>query len=242
MPLSYEENFTVLHVECDPFGRMTPGAVLRRVQELSTAHCETLGVNEALYQDTHTVFLLSRVSLEVADMPRLGQAVCIRTCAYGVRRAVYYRVTTLMDAEGKTLCQLDSRWLLVDTQSRRILRRSPGGLFDQFDEEAGPPAHAEMEIPAAGPVAHCAQLRAVYSLCDRNGHINNARYADILCDHLPLERLEAGPVRKLLLVYRSEIPLGDAFDLAHATTEDGSDYFVAFTGEGVKSFEGYVRF
>lgn len=241
MPLIYEEDFKVLHSECDPWDRMTPGAVLRRVQEMSTAHCDSIGMDEAHYEKTHTAFMLSRISLQVQRIPMLREPVRIQTRAYGMHRAVYQRVTTLYGADGQVLCEADSRWVLVDTQTRHILRAEPEGFDSPFMDMPGAEEH-DMGMPKKieGP-AQTGQFTASYSLCDRNGHMNNTRYADVVCDLLPIEKLQAGPVRRMLMVYRAEIAMGDGFDVAYGAAGENGYLFVA-EAEGRKRFECYTQF
>ena len=50
--------------------------------------------------------------------------------------------------------------------------------------------------------------RAVYSRCDRNGHMNNTVYADLICDALPLEVWRTHTVTDVILYYHKEVPMG----------------------------------
>lgn len=241
MPLVYEEEFTVFQFECDPWDRMTPGAVLRRVQEISSAHCNHLDITQKHYEETHTLFLLSRLSLQVGRMPQFEEKVCIQTRAYGMHRAVYQRVTSLYCAKtGELLCETDTRWVLVDTRTRHILRKEPEGFNSPFTDLPGAEGH-EMQMPKMGEASESQTLCATYTLCDRNGHLNNARYADLVCDMLPIEQLEKGPVRKMLLMYKAEIGLMQAFTLNRHPANGGGFGFVASQHEQ-KNFECFVNF
>lgn len=238
MPLIYEKDIQITFSECDAFGRMTPGAALRRIQEIATEQCERLGFDDAFYQRTGTVFLLSRLSLQISAMPGPAQPARLKTRAYGMRRAVFHRVTGLYGPDGALLCEADSRWVLVDTATRRIMRKPLDDFLPYFNED---PAEAhDMEPPRlAGEPQPLGGMQAAYSLCDGNGHINNSRYADLVCDRLPLAALEQAPPRKLLLFYRSEIPLGQDFSLYTAQAEGGAAYYAA-QQDAAKNFECWV--
>ena len=58
-----------------------------------------------------------------------------------------------------------------------------------------------------------------------NGHLNNTRYADILCDALPWSVWEQGTVQDLLLFYHREVPRGESFTLSRARTGEKQYYF-----------------
>lgn len=240
MPLCYEQDFNVCHFECDPWDRMTPGAVLRRVQEIGTEQCVSLGVDEALYRRTGTVFLLVKLSLQMyGRMPAIEETIHMQTRAQGMRRAVYHRVTSLHTQSGEKLCEADSRWVLVDTAARRILRK-PLAEFEPFFCETPTEEHP-MDLPRPEALYHIDDLCATYSLCDRNGHVNNTRYADMMCDHLPLERLQKALPRQMLLHYHTEIALRQAFTLHGAPVGPDGYYFAASQGDG-RDFEGYALF
>ena len=48
----YSESFTVKAYECDAEARMTPGAILRRAQQISTDQCDLLGLTNEVYART----------------------------------------------------------------------------------------------------------------------------------------------------------------------------------------------
>lgn len=239
MPLVFEQQLTAHQYECDPWDRMTPGSVLRRVQEISTAQCESVGLDEALYRATHSVFLLSKLSLQVARMPGVNQRIRMQTRAYGVHRAVYQRVTSLYDENGATLCEVDARWVLVNTETRHIYRREPEGFNSPFSTPPSAEGHDLSLVKAEQAPEKMAELPATYTLCDRNGHINNTRYADLLCDLLPTQVLAAGPVREMRLFYRSEIPMGQIFVISGAKVDENGWYFNAGVDK-TKNFEANI--
>ncbi|MFQ7004123.1 MAG: hypothetical protein ACLRRT_10895, partial [Ruthenibacterium lactatiformans] len=61
-------------------------------------------------------------------------------------------------------------------------------------------------------------------------------YADIVCDHVPLERIAAHAPARLAVVYHSEVPMGASFTLLRAQTGENGWYFVGTDGEK-KHFE-----
>lgn len=240
MPLCYDDDFIVYQYECDPWDRMTAGAALRRIQEASNAQCDSIGLTFEAHDRTHTVFLLSKMSLRVVSrMPHLYEKIHIQTRAYGMRRATFHRVTSLHTAAGEKLCEADTRWMLVDTTTRRILRTLPDEFAHILVDTPGAEEH-DMNFPHPTSLVDLGEFRAGYSLCDRNGHLNNTRYADIMCDHLPITEFEKGPPQRVMLYFRAEIPFNHTFTLGSTAADDGY-YFLASEG-GKKSFEGFVSF
>lgn len=239
MPSLYEQSFKVFQFECDPWDRMTPGAILRRAQEISTAQCEDLNINNELYRRTNTVFLLSRISLKIMRPFTVGDTVRMETRPYAMHRAVYQRVTTFYNEAGEAFCEIDSRWVLVDTRTHRILRREPEGFTTPFTEQPGAEGHS-FDYLAHDELTLLREGVAGYSFCDRNKHLNNSRYADIVCDALPLEKLQKSLPKTMLLFYRSEVALGESYQLFTAPAGENGTFFEG-SHNGTRRFEAYVE-
>ena len=137
------------------------------------------------------------------------------------QRATYKRITLVADEAGEEVACVDSRWVLVDTESRHILRKAPPEMElawpVQVDRqlEVGLPARPQDMEPAG-------EVLARYTQCDMNGHVNNTRYADVACDVIPVEEWQNAAVRRMTIHYHKEIPLGQSAPLTRARMEDGS--------------------
>lgn len=233
----YEEHFRVTDCEADCMRRMTLGAILRRTQQIATDHCDQLGLDAPLYARTHTAFLMAKLALESYVPLRIGDEVRMVTKPSAPQRAVYHRVTDFFLPDGVLACTVDSRWVLVDTQTKRILRQPPEELHMPFGR--APEKELDVSLRKA-PAQAVGQERATYTRCDVNRHLNNTHYADIVCDYLPAEDLVANPIRRMAIVYHNEVPMGAAFTLHRARLTEGDWYFL---GEGEKKhFEAQVTF
>lgn len=236
---SYTQTVTVNSTDCDLARRMTPGALLRRCQQLATDHCTLLGLTNEYYQKEHVAFLLAKLACRWNRPIHLDEEITLCTRPEAVKRAVYKRITEVSDTAGREIALVDSRWVLVDTQTRHILRRPTPAIAaapfaGQIDREL------PFTLPRPGSAEPLGQQRAVYSLCDQNGHINNTRYIDLACDALPLETLAGTPVSYLCANYHNEIPAGQGFDTERAQLDDG--WYFACSQPQKRCFEAYLRF
>lgn len=239
-PDCYQTTRAIPEFECDPSLRLTAGGLLRIVQEVSTRHCTLLGITMDRYQQTNTAFLLAKLCARVYEDIPAGAEVAVTSRPSGAIRAVYHRYTTLTLPDGRLAAAVDARWMLVDTRSRRILRRAPDELGLPFDIGSVPEFPLRITRPE-GPLTPAGQELAGYSRCDQNRHMNNTRYADILCDRLPLDRLEAGPIRELCLSYHREVPMGRTLSLFFRETAPGAYYFLGREGDQ-DCFEAALHF
>lgn len=241
--LVYEETFPVLQPECDLNGRFTLGGILRATQQAGTNQCEKLGVGGAYMLRFGTAWILAKVSVEVYGELRDGDRLRIVTEPFAPVHAVYQRVTSFYGTNGALLAQTDARWIMADIKTRHILRRPPEGMELPFQAEPNK-AHT-LSIFRGEALVPGGEATASYSQCDSNRHMNNTRYADLLCDALPLEEWQAGQcAKKAVINFRSELPLGRTMQLARGEIEgDGRrGWYVTGTEGGTRCFEANLYF
>lgn len=233
-------SFPVTSADCDLKRRMTPGALLRLCQNIATDHCTALGLTSEYYAQNHLAFLLAKISCRWNRPIYLDERITLCTRPEAAKRASYKRITEVRDAAGEEIALVDSRWVLVDTDSRRILRRPTEGIAALPFAET-----VERELPFRLPRPDAAEVlwecRASYSQCDQNGHINNTRYIDLACDALPLEQISETPLETLCVTYHSEIPAGQTYTVERAQLT-GRDWYIACNQPQKRCFEGVFTF
>lgn len=235
----YQTTFRVFEWETDQNGIMTTGSLLRRVQQLGTDHCESVGMNDALYEHCGAIFLMVKSAVEWKRPVTVGEHLRMDTAAGTAQRAVYPRVAELIDEKGEVVCEVDTRWVLVDAVQHRILRRPPEEMDLSFF--GGAPLALSMELEKLqGSFVESGTRCALYTECDRNGHLNNTKYADWMYDLVPCERWNTEWVKRCVIHYHHEIPLNT--EAALATCSEGAIFAVQGSREGRKCFDAQLEF
>ena len=98
-----------------------------------------------------------------------------------------------------------------------------------------PPLGVPGPVPRLTGEAVRSARTPVYSELDVNGHVNNARYADWLCDALGLETMRDLRVKDMRLSYAAEIRPGQEMDLT--LVRDGLAFHLTGAHEGKVHFE-----
>lgn len=101
---------------------------------------------------THTSYVLAKLALHITRTPRVEETITVQTEPEALHRAVNRRFTTFCDAQGREEVCVDSRWVLIDTDKRMILRKHPEGFpttgwVDKLDRET---AHQADKSQAGG--------------------------------------------------------------------------------------------
>lgn len=235
--MQYEKDLQVEQFQCDMHDQLTMGAILRQVQQVSTDHCDSMGITFDTFRRSNTAFVLAKVSVECPAPIPVGQRLHIVTRPSWPVRAVYHRFTTMNAPDGHELCSIDARWVLIDTLERKILRTPPEALHFPFLDEVGR-THA-IAITKAKELEPLGGFAATYSRTDRNGHLNNTCYADCICDALPLDLVAHNPIRRLVIYYHKELRLGESMELYRAQTDERT-WYICGKKEGSKCFEASV--
>lgn len=241
IPVTYTQTYTICRHDGDHHGNAKPGALLRYGQQIATMHAEAAGLNDELYAATHTAYVLAKLALHIDRTPRVDETLTVITRPERCKRAVNKRITFFYDEAGQQVAVLDSRWVLIDTDKRLILRKHPEAFNDCWAEDV--PFELPMKMVKAAPedCAPAGEYTATYSRCDMNGHMNNTRYVDILCDALPWNVWDEGEVRDLKVYYHREVPRGESFALLQAQTGEKQYYFCGQREEKA-AFEASITF
>ena len=84
----------------------------------------------------------------------------------------------------------------------------------------------------------------MYSDVDFNGHMNNTRYPDMVCDFLPPEAMAGKWLRQMSLSYMREAALGDTLSVSRLPVPDreGAFWLRASGADGSVCFEAEMDF
>ena len=202
----YTYHTTVLNADGDFRRMIKPSALFRYVEQAAADHARAYGMDDAFFKAHHTAFLVGKQAAQITRMPLRAEKLTFLTACEPCKKGSMKRLTRILDEAGKECALIDSRWIMVDTDHECILRQlswhTPGYWNEDLDGELPQLVHKAKELTCAG------SRTASYSLCDLNGHVNNACYLDIACDALPLEVVKGGPLKFVSVKYHREIPLG----------------------------------
>ena len=139
------------------------------------------------------------------------------------------------EADGAALGAASTLWVLFDLEKRCMV--APGEVAKAIPDNSDltPPLGVPGPVPRLTGAETCSARTPVYSELDVNGHVNNARYADWLCDALGLEVMREYRVKTMRLSYAAEIRPGQAMELR--LTRDGLAYHLTGAHEGKTHFE-----
>ena len=235
--MKFVKEYTTRWHDTDATRIVRPTQLLVYMQETSNAHLDSTGHNLDRLRDEHSLaFLLSKTKIALYAPLYAHEEIRVETFtaesrAFGFNR--YYRILR----GDEVIAAADTTWALIDLNSRQLCKA------DAFDFGFEHEPALDIGLPPRFRVPHTDELellgerRIVYSDLDYNMHMNNTRYADMLCDFMPLEDIPK--IKGMSLSYLHEAAFGDVIKI-YAKKSDGRYSFRTVNQNGVTCLEAEV--
>lgn len=189
------------------------------------------------------VWVLSRLVIDLKDMPRTGEHYNIETWVSRVYRQFTDRLFAITSPEGKSYGYAISTWALIDLDSRQPIDLA-GMKEEKFSRNT-----IEKEVPIPGPgrlrlanPVKVASREAVYTDLDINGHVNSIRYIEMMLDLFPHHDFRANPPVRLEVAYSAEAYRGDTLDFYKEEKVPGHYLVEIRKGDDVPVVKASIRF
>ena len=148
-----------------------------------------------------------------------GDAIEVETWTCGEKGFRHNRCFRVLRG-GKTVAEATSVWALVNLSDGSLVKVEDMPYHIEPEEPitlSGIPARLRM--PQLEQMEEVGTRRIVYSDIDYNGHMNNTRYPDMLCDFLP--EMRTSRVLGMVLSYRREAAFDHTLRVFRQKTEGG---------------------
>ncbi len=174
------------------------------------SHKRGWGIGE-LNQSRHT-WVLSRLTIEMTEMPRQYEQVQIETWVESVMKLFTNRNFAILRSDGTPLGYARSVWAMIDLETRRpcnLLTLYNGDILNYVvpSEQNHCPIDGHGRFSFREPQL-VREIETHYSDVDINGHINSIKYIEHILDLFSKEQMQCG-IRRFEIAYKVESLLGD---------------------------------
>lgn len=226
-----KEKFLFTHSQCDQYGHWLPGDLMTRMQDLGSRHSGYLGASRDELLRKDAVWVLTRNELRVFSQPKAGDLIVASTYPGTVRRTLYPRYHRFETEDGRLVAEGLGGWTLADIHTRRMAHLSEiASLMPDTSDLPRPfggfPAAVE-ELPGEGEKS-LRELR--FCDFDLNGHVNNTKAGEWVCDALGARRLRGFHIEHLVVNYLHEILPGAPLEVSLRT--EGPRFSLRFERDG----------
>lgn len=227
--IKYIEKITVPCYDTDASWLLKPASFMNLAQEAAGRHAVYLGFG---YDDlivSNTAWILSRVHVEFIDTPKWREDITLTTWHKGLNRLFFLRDFVLTDAQGKERVKATTSWLVLNLETRRLIRDPK--LFEEgtvCTENAIETPADKVQMPKEVEPEFVMEHKVSYSDIDTNGHANNAMYMHWAMDAVDYDIASTRPVKEFTINFNHETKAGEVVKLYKAVVEkeDGRHVFV----------------
>ena len=208
--MAFELKMTVGAHDIDTNCMATPTSIVKYMMEAVDRNMLTCSPT---YQDLMArglSFVVSRSSIEVLRPLKEYEEITVSTWATPSKSVSFPR-SYLIKVGDEIVAKGLSVWALLDINNGKLVRGSEFSV-----ESYGTGEEIELSIPTRfqlndDGLTLCGQKKILYSDIDRNFHMNNTKYFDMLFDYIP-DR-EKISMSSCVMNYVSEAPLGSLLNI-----------------------------
>ena len=194
--------------ECNPQGEMPLTLLMTRIIEVATFHANSWGAGYARLIQDNQVWVLSRVTIEMKEYPKVNTNYRLTTWIEDYNRHFSQRNMRLDDADGNPLGYVRTIWMVIDMNTRASVDISQLGYIS--DKVSDLPCPIE-PMSRLRPIeeGHAVDYVFGYMDCDLNRHVNTVRYLSHLMNLFDMDCYDHYFIRRMEISFIKETHYGE---------------------------------
>ena len=233
----YTEKYRTRWHDTDAERKVRPTQLLIYMQETSNRHIANAGTTlEELRDRDGLAFILSKIKLAIHKPLYAYEDIEVDTWTSegrGFSSLRFFRIRR----EGEVIAEAETVWALVGLNDGKLHRFDEIKWNWENDEPFDVGLPSRFRVPKTEELEVLGERKIVYSDLDYNMHMNNTRYADMLCDFLPIDEVHS--IKGMSLSYLHEAHFGDTVTV-YGRREEGSYLIRTVNSEGKACLEAQV--
>lgn len=218
----FKQTFTTRWHDTDANRTVRPTQILVFMQEASNKHIKSLGTDlDKLRDEQGLAFLLSKIRLALYKPLYAFEDITVETWTAESRGFSFNRFFRVLRGD-EVIAAADTTWALISIKTGELCKVES---FD-FKFEHEPPIDigipVRFRVPKTELLEYIGDRKIVYSDLDYNMHMNNTRYADMLCDFMPYDKIQS--VKGISLSYLHEASFGKTIKIYSSSSSDKFDF------------------
>jgi len=230
--MNIEQKVDKYPVYVEPFhvdftGRMFMGILGNHLLNAAGNHSQRRGWGIGALNETKHTWVLSRLSIEMKEMPRQYEHLEVATWVESVTKLFTSRNFAVLRPDGTAYGYARSIWAMIDMETRKpcdLLNLYDGDILNYVvsDEENHCPieGHGRFRFRDAQLQR---TIETYYSDIDINGHVNSIKYVEHILDLFSRHCFERG-IERFEIAFKQESYQGDTLSMyTMPITEDETD-------------------
>lgn len=209
---------------CDFSHRLFMGHLGNHLLNAADFHSTERGFGMNYLNPINKTWVLSRLAIEMTDMPRQYDKFCVETWVESAMRYFTNRNFRIVSpGDSHVYGYGRSVWAMIDTQSREpqnILEVRNGEINQWIEADKECPIDKGSRVKMSDNAVLRRTIDTYYNDVDVNGHINSVKYIEHVLDLFPLDWYRTHDIRRFEIAYVAESHQGDRLSFFTETTND----------------------
>lgn len=219
--------FTAEPFHVDFKGRLTLAVLGNHLLNSAGFHAADRGFGIEDVNEEQNTWVLSRLAIELKDMPAQYENFSVETWVEDVYRLFTDRNFAFCDEKGENFGYARSVWAMINRETRKpvdLLSMHEGHITDYICKKECP-IEKPSRIRVNATEAHTC-LTAKYSDIDINEHVNSVRYIEHILDLFPLDLYRTMNIRRFEIAYIAESYYGEELKFYKEAGNEEGEYNV----------------
>lgn len=201
----YSYHFRLTAAEVGPQLEMPLSSLVVAIIDTATAHANAIGIGFDALSLHNASWVLSRLSVELDETPRVNGSYRLDTWVESVGRLSSDRGFALFDeAEGRCIGRVHTVWMAIDMTTRRPVDLQ--AVLGDFSNRIVKPEYPS-QCPRIAPFQDedtGYDYTFKVSDIDVNCHVTTRRYIDLIIDLLPLSVYDSKRIARFGIAFKHE--------------------------------------
>ncbi|MDE7160724.1 MAG: acyl-[acyl-carrier-protein] thioesterase [Muribaculaceae bacterium] len=211
--MTLSQTFFLSAGEVNAEGQLSLPLLTAKIIDIATAHANSLGIGNPAMADSGCGWVLSRLTIEMLDYPRVNDTYTLTTWIEDWNRHFSTRCFRIDDENGTPLGYARSIWMVMNTQTRD----NAGLSHLHLPEEAVAPLPCPIPRQARHTTIPAELIDRGYTFrytdIDFYRHVNTVRYVNLLLNCFTLDEMDTHSIRRLELSFLHEGHYGHTVEI-----------------------------
>ncbi len=178
--MKYKKELSTKSYFINRFGKLSTSFMFYQMQDIAWEHASILGLGYDNLKEEHQFWVLSKLLVKIDRRPEWGENFTLETWSRGTDGFYAYRDYNFTDQQQNIIIRATSAWLVLDLQSKRIVRLSDIENFPQYEESIFGENPAKVKPPKYE--GNLQFTPVLFNEIDINQHFNSGRYLERIID------------------------------------------------------------
>lgn len=203
---TFSEQHHINFYETDVTNTVTPAMLVNMIILASEDQTNALGVGSDVVIKQGIGWVVTQYKIDITRLPKVDETITVSTRATCYNRYFAFREFWVHDATGNECVHVESIWVTMDHETRKIVS-IPANIIGPFQSEEVKmiPRLLRPKRLTDDDQLFTKEYRVRYFDIDGNGHVNNSRYFDWLLDALPMSFLTRHDLTEINIRFENEV-------------------------------------